>query len=88
MLQIIKLNLINCKIYHYIRVPTAQGKQGKWSPKNSLLGNMEIWPKHKELVCSTCKFPYSKGKDNSIFAAQISNFYLKLDKSAKSVLCM
>ena len=29
-----------------------------------------------------------KVKDISIFAANISNFLLKLDKSAKSVLCM
>ena len=32
-------------------VPTAQGKQGKWPKKNT--GN---------LVCSSCKFPDSKGK--------------------------
>ena len=29
-----------------------------------------------------------EAKDISIFAAKISNFFLKLDKSAKSVLCM
>ena len=38
------------------------------------------------LVCSSCKFPDSKGKIN-ICRGKIQ-FFLKLDKSAKSVLCM
>ena len=49
------------------RVPTAQGKQGKWLkkiPVRENTGNLEILPKHREntgnLVC--CKFPDSKGK--------------------------
>ena len=60
------------------RVPTAQGKQGKWQKKIPVrdtqgiwkcfqnTGNLEIWPKHREntenLVCSSSKFPDSKGK--------------------------
>ena len=53
------------------RVPTAQGKQGKqgkWLkeiPVRENTGNLEILPKHREntgnLVCSSCKFPDSKG---------------------------
>ena len=51
------------------RVPTAQGKQGKWPkkiPVRENAGNLEILPKHREntgnFVCSNCKFPHSKGK--------------------------
>ena len=62
------------------RVPTAQGKQGKWSkelPVRENTGNLEILPKRREntenLVCPSCIFPDSKGKDISIFAAKISN---------------
>ena len=48
------------------RVPTAQGKQGKWSkkfPVRENTGNLEMLPKHREntgnLVCSSCQFPDS-----------------------------
>ena len=70
------------------RVPTAQGIQeiqGKWPkkiPVRENSGNLEILPKHREntgnLVCSSCKFPDSKGKSYSKFAAEISNFCLSL----------
>ena len=51
------------------RIPPAQGKQGKW-PKKILVrentGNLKMLPKNREnmgnLVCSSCKFPDSKGK--------------------------
>ena len=53
----------------YVRVPTAQGKQGKWIkeiPVRENIGNLEILPTHREdtgnLVCSSCKFNDSKGK--------------------------
>ena len=51
------------------RVPTAQGKQGKWPkkiPVRKNTGNLEILPKHKEktgnFVCLNCKCPDAKGK--------------------------
>ena len=47
------------------RVPTAQGKQGKWT-KNSMSGKTQgIWKfcqNAGNLVCSSCKFADSKGK--------------------------
>ena len=52
----------------WYRVPTAQGKQGKWHKKicREKTGNLEILSKHREntvnFVCSSCKFPDSKGK--------------------------
>ena len=56
-------------VANYVRVPTAYGKQGKWPkeiPVRENTGNLEILPKHREntgnLVCSSCKFPDSKGK--------------------------
>ena len=59
------------------RVPTTQEKQGKWPkqiPVTENTGNLD---------CSSCKFP------DSIFAVKISFFFfLKLEKSAKSGLCM
>ena len=36
---------------HYFRVPTAQGKQGKWPkrfPVRGKNGNLEVWRKHRE----------------------------------------
>ena len=48
------------------RVPTAQGKQGKWQkkiPVRENTGNLEILHKHREntgnFVCSSRKFPDS-----------------------------
>ena len=78
------------------RVPTAQGKQGKWQkvfPVRENTGNLEILPKHREntgnLVCSSCKLPDFKGKRYfEICRKKISQKMLKLDTSAKSVLCM
>ena len=73
-----------------IRVPTAQGKQGKWpkkfpARKHREFGNFAktrgIW--FAQVVNSLIL----KVKDISIFAAKIS-FFFKTDKSAKSVLCM
>ena len=49
----------------HARSPTAQGKQGKWQ-KKTLSGNTQgIWvfcQNTGNLVCSSCKFPDSKGK--------------------------
>ena len=48
-----------------VRVPTAQGKQGKWSKKNLSGKTQGIWKfcqNTGNLVCSSCKFPDSKGK--------------------------
>ena len=58
------------------RVPTAQGKQGKWPEKKSLSGKKQgIWKfcqNTGNLVYSSCKFPDSKVKDISKFAVKIS----------------
>ena len=81
------------------RVPTVQGKQGKWPkkfPVRENTGNLEILSKHRE-------FCLNRGKTKGILLAQIVNvlilkvkdiaivafiFFQKLDRSAKSVLCM
>ena len=48
------------------RVPTAQGKQGKWQKKDSLSGKtqgiLKFCQNTGNLVGSGCKFPDSKGK--------------------------
>ena len=70
----------------------AQGKQGKWPQKNPYQG------KHREFgnfaktqriwLAQVVNFLILKEKDISIFAAKISNFFFKLDKSVMSVLCV
>ena len=86
------------------RLPTAQGKQGKWTkkfPVRENTGNLAILSKHRE---NTRNFIKTQGKHRefarvvnsrilklkyiSIFAAKIPQFFFKLDKSAKSGLCM
>ena len=74
------------------RVPTAQGKQGKWPTKYPCQGKQwefgnfaktqGIW--FTQVVNSLIL----KVKDILKFAAEISPKFLKLDKSPKSVLCM
>ena len=87
-------------VFH--RVPTAQGKKGKW-PNNSLSGKTQgIWKfcqtqgilsQHREntgnFVSSSCKCSdyKSKGYCDSCRGKKII-FFQKLDRSAKSVLCM
>ena len=46
------------------RVPTAQGKQGTWPKEFPVRENREFgsFAKTGNLVCSSCKFPDSKGK--------------------------
>ena len=47
------------------RVPKPQGKQRKWQkefPVRENTGNLEILPKHRELICSSCTFPDPKSK--------------------------
>ena len=46
------------------RVPTAQGKQGKWTkiPSGKTQGFWKFCQNTGNLVCSSCKFPDSKGK--------------------------
>ena len=68
------------------RVPSAQGKPGKWS-KNSLSGKTEgIWEFYQNtwnFVCISCKFPDSKGKGHCGICLKKKNFFfLKLDMSA------
>ena len=70
---------------HLYRVPTARGKQGKWRQKN-------CQGKHREFR--------NFAKTQGIWFAQVVNslyfyicrenfhFFLRLEKSAKSVLCM
>ena len=61
---------------------TTQRKQGKWPQKNPCHGKQGIW------FAQVVNYLILKVKDISIFAVKISKFILKLDKSAKSVLCM
>ena len=79
----------------FLRVPTAQGKQGKW-PKKSLSGKAQgIW-KCCQNTGKTQGIWFAqivnslilKVNDILIFAVKISNFFVKLDKPAKSVLCI
>ena len=74
------------------RVPTAQGKQGKWPkkiPVRENTGNLEILQKYRETegiwFSQVVNSLILKIKEILIFAAKISIFFLK---SAKSVLCM
>ena len=71
------------------RVPTAQGKQGKWPtrfPVRENTGNLEILPKHREfwfaqvviLVCSSCKFPDSEGKRYFSICSKNFQFFLNV----------
>ena len=76
----------------YCRVPTAQGKQGKWKKKSPCQG------KHREfgnfvktqgiLLAQVVNVLILKVKDIAIVAAKKIHFFQKLDRSAKSVLCM
>ena len=60
-------------------------KMAKTIPVRENTGNMETLSKHREntgkLVCSSCKFPDSKGKIYFNICCENSQF-LKLDKSA------
>ena len=80
-----------------IRVPTTidlkyTGEMARKILVRENTGNLEILPKHREntgnLVCSSCKFPDSKGIRYFDICRENSQFYFELDKSAKSVLCM
>ena len=76
-----------------IRVPTAQGKREN-GERHPLSGETQgIWKfcqntgkSQGNVVCLSCKFPNSE--DISIFAVRIFKNSFKLDKSAKSDLCM
>ena len=64
------------------RVPTAQGKQGKWPkqfPVRENTGNLEILPKHREktgnLFAHAVNSLIPKVKDIAIFAAKNSFFF-------------
>ena len=73
------------------RVPSAQGKHGKWPktiPVRENTGNFEILPKHRIWFAQVVNSLILKVKDISEYAAKISQKNLKLAKSAKSVLCM
>ena len=98
---LVVVNLIKCHVRFVppeclcikYRVPTAQGIQGKWQkkiPVRENTGNLEIFSKHRKnignLVCSSCKFPDSKGKIYFEICRENFKKELKLDKSAKSVL--
>ena len=73
----------------FIRVPTAQGKlqqkipcQGKHREFENFGKTQGIW------FAQVANSLILKVKDISKFAVKISQKYLKLDKTAKSVLCM
>ena len=78
-----------------IRVPTAQGKQGKWKKKSLSGKTQQIWKfcqnigKMQEIwFAQVVNSLILKVKDISIFVAKISTIFLKLDKSAKSICCI
>ena len=88
---------------YYIRVSTAQGKQGKWPkkfPVRENTGNLGILSKHREFGQNTGKTQgilfaqvvntlIVKVKDIAIFAAKKVHFLSEAGyRSAKSVLCM
>ena len=84
------------------RVPTAQGIQGKWPkkiPVRENTGNLEILSKHGEFCLNTGKTQgillaqvvnvlILKVTDIAIVAAKKTIFFHKLNRPAKSVLCM
>ena len=85
-----------------IRVPTAQGKR-KMAPKKFPVRentrNLEILSKHREFCLNTGKTQGIVSKHRDFFFSQvvkalilkvkdIAIFFEKLDRSAKSVLCM
>ena len=81
--------------FTYYRVSTALGKQGKWPqkiPVQENTENLKILPKYGEtqgiLFAQVVNSLILKVKDSSRFAVKISQKKLRLDKSAKSVLCM
>ena len=79
-----------------------QGKQGKWPkifPVRENTGNLNFLSKHREfclnsgktqgiLLAQVVNVLILKVKDIVIVAAKKSIFFQKLDRSAKSVLCM
>ena len=85
--------MLRCQFY---RVPAAQGKQGKWPkkiPVRENTGNLEMVAKtqgkHREFGFLKFVNPLVlKIKNILIFAMKISKKKLKLNESAKSVLCM
>ena len=50
------------RFHGYCRVPTAQGKQGKWQQQNPCQGIWKFCQNTGNFVCSSCIFPESKGK--------------------------
>ena len=60
------------------RVNRTNRENGEKKSVRENIGELEILPKHGKnrgnLVCSSCKFPDSKGKRYFIFAKIISNF--------------
>ena len=76
----------------YYQGTHCTGKTGKMSPKKSLTGKtqgiLKFGQNTENLVCSSCKFPDPKGKRYFDICRENSQIVLKLDKSAKSVMCM
>ena len=73
------------------RVPTAQGKQGKWQNKFRQGKHREFGNFVKTqgiLFAQVVNSLMPKVKYIAIFAVKISILSQKLDRSAKSVLCM
>ena len=73
------------------RVSTAQGKQGNWlkkihAGKHREFGNFA--KTHGNWFAQVVNSLILKVKDILLFAVEISNFVLTLDKYAKAVLCL
>ena len=67
------------------RVPTAQGKQGKWPkkfPVRENTGNLEILSKHRnlEILSKHREFCLTTGKAQGFFLAQVVNFLILKEK--------
>ena len=70
----------------------STGTTGKMAKNKSLSGKTQgiwkLWENTGNLVCSSCKFPDSRGKRYFEICRENLQKILKLNKSAKSVLCM
>ena len=57
------ISMVAKGLFQYFRVPTAQGKQGKWQkkiPVRENTGNLVILSKHREFCLNTGNFVISR----------------------------
>ena len=80
------VKVCHCPGYPLHRENRENGQQNSLSGKTQ--GIWKFCQNTGNLVCSSCKFPDSNGKRYFYICRENFNFFLKLEKSAKSVLCM